>query len=180
MRRRALRPSFVVTFALGATALASACNGGLVSSNAPVPSPDGGSGGDAGCPAEPPAANAPCDLPSSIGACNYGSCSGTMGPTTAYCQAGTWVLGAGGCNPPAPVYEAGPDVEDAALSCSGYMIPYCDGEGGISTWCCPMGADCDSGPYCDLGGGACSVGACRDAATPDGGPDGEGQDGGHD
>jgi hypothetical protein len=108
MPRRALRPSFVATFALGAAAMASGC-GSKGSAN--VGNVDG-SISDGGCPADVPTSGAPCDVPSSV-MCNYqGGCN-----YLATCN-GMWVviLGSGGCsmNPPAPMSEAGPDVYDAA------------------------------------------------------------------
>jgi hypothetical protein len=111
MSRRVLRPSFVVTFALGAAAIASAC-GGKDSGN--------GGSGDAGCPALTPTQGDPCDLPSS-GQCFYpdGTCFGEPQQQLAVCQQGTWSVGsAWSCNPPAPVPEAGPDVHDAASDVS--------------------------------------------------------------
>lgn len=108
MRRRAPRASFVVTFALAATALASGCGDkATIFNNPPGPSNDG----SAGCPAELPASGTPCDLPSST-SCTYGDCFGSPNQT-AVCQQGTWNAEFGSCNPPAPIYEAGPDVYDA-------------------------------------------------------------------
>jgi hypothetical protein len=110
MRRRALRPSFVVTFALGAAAIAGGC-----SSN----SGNGFSGtliNDGGCPAELPESGAPCQL-SQAGPCYYSSCE------TAACE-GTWVLSPSGCNPPPPptpppFSDAAPDGSDAGLDGEG-------------------------------------------------------------
>jgi hypothetical protein len=103
MRRSALRPSFVVTFAVGAAAIAGGCNSG---------SGGNGFGSDAGCPAEQPTSGAPCEVPSST-SCGYEMCNG--GPAiTAQCLQGAWSVQFLACNPPAPVYEAGPDVDDAA------------------------------------------------------------------
>jgi len=128
MRRRALRAPFVVTFALGAAAIASAC-GGKGSGNA-----NGGDGGNvdgntgdgsdldgsnvdgttgdasASCPADPPMQGTPCDVPY---ACSYGGCSEGSSALYAYCQQGIWSESYGACNPP-PVLDAGPDVYDAA------------------------------------------------------------------
>jgi hypothetical protein len=131
MPRRALRPSFVVTLALGATAMAGGCGGndsgngpgpsGIVSSNPPGPSADGGDNGDGGnveggngggglldgssvgCPAEPPATGAPCNLPSSA-SCSYPSapCNGLPVNYTLVCQQGTWIA-----LHVCPVYDAG-------------------------------------------------------------------------
>jgi len=114
MRRRALRPSFVVTFALGAAAIAGGCgkdsgagpDGGGISSgsNPPAPSP--------GCPTNVPTEGELCSLPSST-SCTYGPCADAPNQS-AVCQQGRWsLLFPGGCNPPV-VYEAGPDVVDAA------------------------------------------------------------------
>jgi hypothetical protein len=113
----------VVTFALGAAAIGGGCGGkdsgngppgnGIVSNNPPGPSSDGGgdsSIGDGGCPAEQPTDGTPCDLPSSV-MCVYQTCSGSPDEWSV-CQGGTWMGGFGSCNPPVPVYEAGPDVLD--------------------------------------------------------------------
>jgi len=117
MRRRALRPSFVVTFALGAAALASGC-GGKDSGNGDSSIGDS-SIGDGGCPADVPWGQIPCDLPPSVTCNNYGICMYTGVPIyTAVCQQGVWsVSEIGACNPPPPplpTYDAGPDVDDAA------------------------------------------------------------------
>jgi hypothetical protein len=123
MRRRALRPSFVVTFALGAAAMAGGCSSGVVTKNPPVPSPDGSSGdgsidGSAECPGQVPAQGASCDLPSSV-SCTYGPCADAPNQS-AVCQQGTWnLLFPGGCNPPIPISDAGPDVSDAGADGAG-------------------------------------------------------------
>jgi hypothetical protein len=151
--RRALRPSFVVTFALSAASIAGGCSskdsshgngsigdGSIGESSIGDSSIGDDSIGDGGCPAEQPTNGAPCDLPSSA-RCFYdaGTCYGQPVARLASCQQGTWSLGSfGPCNPPAG-YDAGnPNVYDA-------------------------GPDCEGGPD-----------------VHDGGPDGEGQDGGHD
>ena len=97
MPRRALRPSFVVTFALGAAAIPGGCN-----------NQDSGKGS---CPTEVPADGAPCDLPPSM-TCLFDLCS----PSQVVCQNGRWVWNyVGPCgNPPPPVREAGLDAADAA------------------------------------------------------------------
>ncbi len=111
MRRRALRPSFVVTFVLGAAAIAGGCNSGSVTNNPPPPSPDGGgdsSMGHGACPALEPVEGTSCALPSSA-SCDYGPCADAP-DQTATCQQGTWsLLFPSGCNPPSPI-EAGPDA----------------------------------------------------------------------
>lgn len=104
LRRRAPRAPFVVTFALGAAAVASAC-GGKGSGNG-----DNGDGSVA-CPAEEPAAGSPCDLPSST-QCAYQTCLGSPSAGVV-CQGGNWVAFFGSCNPPAQLPEAGPDASDA-------------------------------------------------------------------
>jgi hypothetical protein len=99
--------------ALGAAAIASGC-GGKDSSNGNGSIADG-SIGDAGCPADLPAQGAPCELQSTA-TCSYpdGMCNGFPQNQTAACEQGTWILnGPGSCNPPPPIYEAGPDVYDA-------------------------------------------------------------------
>lgn len=118
MPRRTLRPSFVVTFVLGASAIVGGCGSSESNGNPLPPSSDGGgdtsigdgSIGDAGCPVEQPPNGTPCDLPSSstLGprACDYDAC------VAALCSNGTWEL-YNGCNPPAPVPDAAPDVSDA-------------------------------------------------------------------
>jgi hypothetical protein len=122
MRRRALRPSFVVTFALGAVAIAGGCG-----------SKDSGSGGNGdgsvGCPAKEPAPNTPCDPPPAPTFCYYpnGTCNGVPLSDTAECVFGpgpagsarTWIVGQSPCNPPAPVNEAGPDVLDGGADGEG-------------------------------------------------------------
>jgi hypothetical protein len=158
MRRRALRPSFVVTFALGAAAIASGCsskesgNGsGSISDGSIGDSSIGDSSiGDGGCPAALPTSQS-CDLPSSE-SCDYGPCQPgcPVSPHVyAYCVDGGWVIPPA-CNPPSVNYclEAGPGPgpDDAAP--------------GVS----------DAGPDAYDGG----------PDVHDGGADGEGQDGGHD
>ena len=118
MRRRALRPSFVVTLAFGAAAIAGGCNSG---------SGGNGFGSDAGCPTEQPTSGAPCEVPSST-SCGYEMCNG--GPAiTAQCQQGEWSVQFLACNPPAPVneggpgfgvYEGGPDVHDGGADGEGH------------------------------------------------------------
>lgn len=98
MPGRAPRAPFVVTFALGAAAIASGC-GGKASGN-----DDSGDGGNAdgnngdvsaACPAEEPASG-PCDAPPSV-QCVYGTCNGGAH----YCVSGTCYPQAGVCVPPA-------------------------------------------------------------------------------
>jgi hypothetical protein len=120
MRRRALRPSFVVTFALGAAAIASGCsskdsgNGSIGDGSIGDGSVGDSSIGDAGCPAELPTNGSPCD-PSSP-PCYYEAgtcwCSPLVGMAT--CTQQGWNVYSPLCNPPAPPCDAGPDVDDAA------------------------------------------------------------------
>jgi hypothetical protein len=109
-----------VTFALGAAAIAGGCG-----------SKDSGSGGNGdgsvGCPAQEPAPNTPCDPPPApLAPCYYpiGMCRGEPLYDSAQCTLapnrenggpqGIWTEFPMPCNPPAPVYDAGPDVDDAA------------------------------------------------------------------
>ena len=138
MPRRALRPSFVVTFALGAAGIASGCSSkGSGNRNVSIgdsaigdSSIDDSSIGNGGCPTEQPVGGAPCDLPSSI-TCPYPetTCPWNVGDNLASCQQGKWVVGASPCNPPSSsgsgsssgstIYEAGPDVSDAGADGEG-------------------------------------------------------------
>jgi hypothetical protein len=111
MRRRALRPSFVVTFALGAAAIPGGCSNN-----------DSGNGG---CPAEVPVEGSPCDTSPSV-TCPFDDfCPGS----SAACQNGSWVVWSygGPCgNPPRPFPEAGPDASDAgpdAADCLSSLPP---------------------------------------------------------
>lgn len=72
--------------------------------------------------------------------------------------------------------DAGPDSSEASDSsdassgttgCNGLLSEACIG-GKVQTYCCPAGAECVVGAYCELGGGACVLGACGgDAAVAD-------------
>jgi hypothetical protein len=176
MPRRALRPSFVVTFAaVGAAAIAGGCSSSTPNNihGNPPPAPyqfdgsigDGaigdGCGNDPGdglpgepwCPAEQPCTGAPCDA-QPWAMCFYPQgpvCMGyPMGPAAGYtarCGQGQWMVSwSDNCEPLPPVPEAGPDADDAAPDVS-------DGAPDVS----------EGGPD-----------------VHDAGPDGEGQDGGHD
>jgi hypothetical protein len=116
MPRRALRPSFVVTFALGAVAaIPCGCStkesggGNIVD----------GSIDDGGCPADLPTSGEPCNAPPSL-SCSYAQCQPgcPVSPrVSAACYEGGWLTFA--CNPPNTVYcqpedDAGPDANDAA------------------------------------------------------------------
>jgi hypothetical protein len=127
MSRRALRPSFVVTFALGAAAIAgcsssSKGNGSIGDSSIGDGAIGDGCGNDPGdglpgepwCPAEQPCTGAPCDA-QSWAMCGYGpACSASnLVEQVAVCLGGTWSVNPVYCgNPPAPVSDAGPDVHD--------------------------------------------------------------------
>jgi len=133
MPRRALRPSFVVTFALGATAIAGGCSS-TDSSHGNGSIGDGSIGdtsiGDGGCPVGMPAQGDPCDLPSST-TCDYAVCQpGCPFSPSAYasCYDGGWLTFF--CNPPNASYcvpEAGPGVDDAAPDVSDAGADVLDG-----------------------------------------------------
>lgn len=106
-RKRALRPSFVVTFAAAAAPLAATGCGAVVSPSHCGDS-DGGAPCDAnppGCPASQPAFGTPCSIPETE-QCVYAyhtACPGVPSQGS-YCDARThtWRNIASSCNPPPP------------------------------------------------------------------------------
>ncbi|HVK66467.1 MAG TPA: hypothetical protein VM694_18415 [Polyangium sp.] len=68
----------------------------------------GGAGGSDDCPAEPPVAGAPCDVPANQ-PCSYGECC----PQMFTCEAGNWVETLVACEAPLPC-PASPPLDGAA------------------------------------------------------------------
>ncbi|MFI5299156.1 MAG: hypothetical protein ACHREM_13755 [Polyangiales bacterium] len=84
----------------------------------------------------------------------------------ATCVGTTWVCGQAPCGSDASTDGANDSANDTAndgasdSGCSGTVIPVCIA-GHISTGCCPAGAPCVAPlPFCNLGGGLCSMGNC--------------------
>jgi hypothetical protein len=94
------------------------CVGGMwqtefASCNPPGMAPDSGPPGQV-CPASVPVAGAPC-LVSPALSCPYEPNACGSATVSLTCSGGTWASQPipGGCNPPAPLPEAGPDAGDA-------------------------------------------------------------------
>ena len=114
LRKRRLQAPFVATVAAAATALLSGCGGKAASEQS------SGDDGGAQCPPSKPTLGSPCSGNLECG----DPCSSTYGPVE--CVNGSWMLGAGGCNPPATVCPSTEPPAGTACASFGQTCGYPD------------------------------------------------------